>query len=81
MTKPVYELILDCNTIKELGIVLDFQTKQIIIDEIMLPMRNNSSLASTKIEKKPSCEQQHGARTYEHQECHTKGSRNLGCQL
>ena len=32
-------------------IVLDFQTKQITIDEIILPMRNINSLASTKIEK------------------------------
>ncbi len=36
---------------KELGIVLDFRTKQITIDEIILPMRNINSLASTKIEK------------------------------
>ena len=51
MTKPVYDLILGCKTMKELGIVVDFQTKQITIDEFILPMRNISSLASTKIEK------------------------------
>jgi len=51
MTKPVYDLILGCNTMKELGIVLDFQKMQITIDEIILPMRNINSLASTKIEK------------------------------
>ena len=51
MTKPVYDLILGCNTMKELGIVLDFRTKQITIDEIILPMRNINSLASTKIDK------------------------------
>jgi hypothetical protein len=51
MTKQVYDLILGCNTMKELGIVLDFQTKQITINEIILPMRNISNLASTKIEK------------------------------
>ena len=28
MTKPVYDLILGCKTMKELGIVLDFQTKE-----------------------------------------------------
>ena len=51
MTKPVYDLILGCTTMKELGIVQDFQTKQLTIDEIMLPMRNIISLASTKIDK------------------------------
>ena len=51
MTKPVYDLILGCYTMKELGIVLDFQSKQITIDEFILPMRNINSLASTKIEK------------------------------
>jgi hypothetical protein len=51
MTKPVYDLILGCNTVKELGIVLDFRTKQITIDEIILSMRNINSRASTKIEK------------------------------
>ena len=51
MTKPVYDLILGCKTMKELGIVLDFRTKQITIDEFILPMRNINSLASTKIEK------------------------------
>ncbi len=29
MTKLVYDLILGCKTMKELGIVLDFQTKEI----------------------------------------------------
>ena len=37
MTKPVYDLILGCKTMKELGIVLDFRTKQITIDEFILP--------------------------------------------
>ncbi len=36
---------------KEVGIVLDFRTKQITIDDIIFPMRNINSLASTKIEK------------------------------
>ncbi len=51
MTKPVYDLIFGCKTMKELGIVLDFQTTQITIDVIILPMSNINSLASTKIEK------------------------------
>ncbi len=32
MAKPMYDLILGCKTMKELGIVLDFRTKQITID-------------------------------------------------
>ncbi len=38
MTKPVFDLILGCQTTKKLGIVLDFQTKEITIDEVVLPM-------------------------------------------
>ncbi len=39
-SKPQYDLILGNETMKELGIVLDFKNKTIIIDEITLPMRN-----------------------------------------
>jgi hypothetical protein len=38
--KPQYDLILDSETMKELGIVLDFKSKTITIDETTLPMRN-----------------------------------------
>ena len=51
MKKPVYDLIHGCKTMKELGIVLDFQTKQITIDEIILPMTNINSLAKSKLAK------------------------------
>ena len=51
MTKPAYDLILDCKTMSELGIVLDFWTKQIKIDEIILPMTNINSLAKSKSTK------------------------------
>ena len=51
MTKPVYDLILGCKTMKELGIVLDFRTKEITIDEILLPMRDINSLTTSKMEK------------------------------
>ncbi len=44
MTKPGFYLILGCNTIKELGIVLDFQTNEITVDEISLPMRDIKNL-------------------------------------
>jgi hypothetical protein len=39
-SKPQYDLILGNETMKELGIVLDFTSKTITIDEITLPMRN-----------------------------------------
>ncbi len=46
MTKPGFDIILGCNTMKELGIVLDFWTKEISIDEISLPMRDITDLRS-----------------------------------
>ena len=49
-TKPVYDLILGCKTMKELGIVLDFWTKQMTIVGI-LPMTNINSLAKSKLAK------------------------------
>ena len=52
MTKPAFDLILGVKTLRELGIVLDFRTKDITIDEIILPMRDINSLStSSKIEK------------------------------
>jgi hypothetical protein len=39
-SKLQYDLILGNETMKELGIVLDFKSKTITIDEITLPMRN-----------------------------------------
>ncbi len=39
-SKPQYDLILGSGTMKELGIVLDFNSNSIPIDEIILPMRN-----------------------------------------
>ena len=48
MTKPVYDLILGCKTMNELGLVLDFRTKEITIDEIILPMRDINSLTTSK---------------------------------
>ena len=47
----MYDLILGCRTMKELGIVLDFWTKEITIDEIIVPMRNINSLTTSKMEK------------------------------
>jgi hypothetical protein len=44
MTKPGFDLILGCNTMKELGIVLDFRTKEIALDEISLPMKDLKNL-------------------------------------
>ena len=51
MTRPMYDLILGCQTMKELGIVLDFRTKEITIDEIILPMRDINSLTTSKMER------------------------------
>ena len=52
MAKPVFELILGVKTLRELGIVLDFRTNEITIDEIILPMRDINKLSnSSKIEK------------------------------
>jgi len=51
MIKPVYDLILGCKTMKELGIVLGFRTKEITIDEIILPMRDINCLTTSKMER------------------------------
>ncbi len=51
MGEPGFDLILGTNTLKELGIVLNFQTKEIDIDEIILPMRDITKLSTrSKIE-------------------------------
>ncbi len=42
--KPQYDLILGTETMKELGIILDFKAKIIAVDEIILPMRNINNL-------------------------------------
>ncbi len=46
-SKPQYDLILVTETMKELGIVLDFKARITTIDEITLPMRNIRSLQGT----------------------------------
>jgi len=43
----VFDLIIGCKSMKELGIVLDFKRKTVTIDEIILPMRNINSLNRT----------------------------------
>ena len=43
-SKPQYEFILGLETMKELGIALDFESTTITIDEISLPMRNTNLL-------------------------------------
>jgi hypothetical protein len=50
MTKLMFDLILGCRTMKQQGIVLDFRTKEITFDEIILPMRDINSLATKKME-------------------------------
>ena len=52
MNKPGFDLILDSNTLKELGIVLDFWTKEITLDDISLPMRDINKLKTkTTVER------------------------------
>jgi hypothetical protein len=44
--KPVFDLIIGCNSMEKLGIVMDFKAKTITIDEIILPMRNIKNLTN-----------------------------------
>jgi hypothetical protein len=41
---PLYNLVLCKQTLHDLGVVFDFKEKTIIIDEIVLPMRNINNL-------------------------------------
>ena len=43
-SKPVFDLIIGCNSMEKLGIVLDFKAKSITIDKIILPVRNITNL-------------------------------------
>ena len=44
--KPMFDLIIGAETMKELGIVLDFRTMEITVDEVTLPMRNANQLST-----------------------------------
>ncbi len=46
MSKPVFDLIIGCNSMENLGIVMDFKANSITIDDIILPMRNISNLTN-----------------------------------
>ncbi len=48
-SKAQYDLILGTETVKELGILLDFKAKMITIDEIVLPMRNITNLQGSSV--------------------------------
>jgi hypothetical protein len=48
-SKLQYDLILGTETMKELGIILNFRDKMITIDEIILPMRNINNLQGSSI--------------------------------
>ncbi len=54
MDKPGFDLILCSNVMKELGIVVDFWTKEITLDEISLPMGDIKKL-TTKAQIEKSC--------------------------
>jgi hypothetical protein len=60
-----YDLILGTETIKELGIVLDFKAKTITIDEIILPKRHQPS-ARRKYAPCAKTKQQRSHGTKEH---------------
>jgi len=52
MERPAFDLILGVKTLKRLGIVLDFRTSAIEIDQISLPMRDINKLQErSKIER------------------------------
>ena len=42
--EPLFDLIIGTETMSSLGIILDFQTKMIMIDDVKLPMRHIKSL-------------------------------------
>ena len=44
--KPVFDLIIGCNSMEKLGIVMDIKTRSMTIDEIILPMRNIANLTN-----------------------------------
>jgi hypothetical protein len=46
MGKPVFDLIIGCNSMEKLGIIMDFKAKTITINEIILPMRNTANLTN-----------------------------------
>ncbi len=48
-SRPQYDLILGTETMKKLGIVLDFKAKMITIDEIILPMGNINHMQGTSV--------------------------------
>jgi hypothetical protein len=52
LNKSGFDLILGCNTMKELGIVLEVWTKEITKAEISLPMRDIKNLRSKAAAKK-----------------------------
>ena len=63
--KPMYDLILGRETMKELGIILDFKSKLITIDEIPLPMRNIKNLQSP-LQLARACNYQNSAKYEPH---------------
>jgi hypothetical protein len=49
VSRPKYDFILGTETMKELGIMLDFMAMMITIDEIILPMRNINHLQGSSM--------------------------------
>ena len=80
MTKPGFDLILGCNSMNELGIVLDFRTKEITLDEISLPMRDIKNLR-TRAAADRAWTAKLVQRATEHARGHETPHRNLRCQI
>ena len=48
---PVYDLILGTKTMKELGVILNFQDKTITMDDVILPMHTSLNLSKHQMVK------------------------------
>ena len=47
----MFDLIIGCNSMEKLGVIMDFKTKTITIDEIILPMRKITNLTNKSTAK------------------------------
>ena len=52
---PVYDLILGTKTMKELGVILNFQDKTITMDDVILPMHTSLNLSKHQMAKDMRC--------------------------
>ena len=50
--EPLFDLVIGTETMSRLGIILDFQTKMITIDDVKSPMRHIQSLQKEQKRRK-----------------------------